>query len=249
MQSVNARRIALRAAGAYNRSLIEASLDSLVTIGPDGKITDVNAATEAVTGHSREELIGTDFSDYFTEPDKARNGYQQVFKDGSVFDYALEIRRCDGYITPVLYNASVYRNEAGEVVGVFAAARDITERKHAEEELIRAKVAAEEAVRAKAAFLANMSHELRTPLNAVIGFSSLLMQDNLTEDQKDYIERIRIGGESLLALISDILEFSKVEKEKVKLELQPRLYCRLRNSRYYNRRSWKAQANIGQLAF
>ncbi len=118
----------LKMAGNYNRSLIEASLDPLVTIDADGKVTDVNAATEKVTGHTREELIGTDFTDYFTEPAKARAGYQQAFREGTVRDYALEIRHRDGHVTPVLYNASVFRNEKGEVAGVFAAARDITER-------------------------------------------------------------------------------------------------------------------------
>lgn len=126
---------ALRRANAYNRSLIEASLDPLVTIGPDGKITDVNRGTELVTGCSRAELVGTDFSDYFTEPDKARAGYQEVFRTGSVRDYALELRHRDGRVTSVLYNATVYRDQAGRVTGVFAAARDITERKRAEEEL------------------------------------------------------------------------------------------------------------------
>ena len=124
---------ALRLSNIYNRSLIEASLDPLVTIGPDGKITDVNGATELVTGYSRNELTGTDFSDYFTEPEKARTGYQQVFIHGEVRDYPLEIRHKDGHITPVLYNASVYKDEAGKVIGIFAAARDITERKKAEE--------------------------------------------------------------------------------------------------------------------
>lgn len=124
-----------RRANAYNRSLIEASLDPLVTIGPDGKITDVNAATEAVTGRPREELIGTDFLDYFTEPEKARAGYQRVFREGLVRDYPLEIRHKDGRATHVLYHASVYRNEMGEVIGVFAAARDVTARRRAEEAL------------------------------------------------------------------------------------------------------------------
>jgi len=127
---------AIRLSNLYNRSLIEASLDPMVTIGPDGKITDVNGATEQVTGYSRNNLIGTDFSDYFTEPEKARAGYQQVFKDSEVRDYPLEIRHKDGHITPVLYNASVYRNENGEVTGAFAAARDITELKRAEEALL-----------------------------------------------------------------------------------------------------------------
>ncbi len=116
----------------YSRSLIEASLDPLVTINAEGKITDVNEATIKVTGRQREELIGTDFSNYFTEPDKARVGYQQVFAEGFVTDYPLVLRHCDGHVTEVLYNASVYHNEAGKVLGVFAAARDVTERNKAE---------------------------------------------------------------------------------------------------------------------
>jgi PAS domain S-box-containing protein len=130
-----AGRKAARLASSYNRSLIEASLDPLVTIGHDGKITDVNAATETVTGYARAELIGTDFSDYFTEPEKARLGYQQAFREGLVRDYTLEVRHRDGHTIPILYNASVYRDETGQVVGVFAAARDITERKRAESEI------------------------------------------------------------------------------------------------------------------
>ncbi|MDY0246178.1 MAG: PAS domain S-box protein, partial [Methanosarcina mazei] len=126
---------ALGMANAYNRSLIEVSLDPLVTIGPDGKITDVNRATEIVTGYFRSELIGTDFSDYFTEPEKAKEGYQYVFQKGLVRDYQLEIRHKHGHITPVLYNASIYRDENGRVTGVFAAARDITELKKAEEKI------------------------------------------------------------------------------------------------------------------
>lgn len=118
----------LMSAGLYNRSLIEASLDPLFTIGADGKITDVNKATEKVTGFPRDELISTDFPDYFTEPDKAKKGYQKVFKEGLVRDYPLEIQHQNGHVTPVLYNASLYRDKSGNAVGVFAAARDITYR-------------------------------------------------------------------------------------------------------------------------
>ena len=126
---------ALKVTSLYARSLIEASLDPLVTISADGKVMDVNRATELVTGVPREQLIGSDFSDYFTEPEKAKEGYKKVFSEGSVRDYPLAIRHSSGHITEVLYNATVYRNEAGEVQGVFAAARDITERKRAEEAL------------------------------------------------------------------------------------------------------------------
>ena len=119
----------------YARSLLEASLDPLMTISVDGKIMDVNQATMAATGISREQLIGSDFSAYFTEPDFARTGYKQVFSQGTVIDYPLAIRHISGKITDVLYNASIYRNLQGEVAGVFAAARDITDRKLIEKQL------------------------------------------------------------------------------------------------------------------
>lgn len=115
----------IRKAGAYNCSLIEAALDPLVTIGPDGKVNDVNAVTETATGRARDALIGTDFCDYFTEPEKARAGYQRVFREGLVRDYTLEIRHRDGSRMSVLYNATVYRDPAGQVAGVFAAAREM----------------------------------------------------------------------------------------------------------------------------
>ncbi len=125
----------IRRASLYTRSLLEASLDPLVTISRQGKITDVNRATETVTGVSRRRLIGSDFCDYFTQPEKARQGYEEVFAQGKVQDYPLAIRHASGRVTDVLYNASLFKNEAGEIEGVLAAARDITRRKQAEEEL------------------------------------------------------------------------------------------------------------------
>ena len=135
--SVTARRFSVepindqQQASQYARSLIEASLDPLVTISPEGTITDVNEATIKVTGVPREKLIGTDFSNYFTEPEKAREGYQQVFAKGFVTDYPLTIRHQDGRLIDVLYNASVYKDASGNVLGVFAAARDVTAQKQA----------------------------------------------------------------------------------------------------------------------
>ncbi len=126
---------ALRSASLYTRSLIEVSLDPLVTISPIGTIMDVNRATELATGVSRDNLIGSDFCDYFTEPEKARQGYQLALAQGWVKDYPLSIRRVSGQAIDVLYNAAAYRNEAGVLQGVFAVARDITKRKLAEEAL------------------------------------------------------------------------------------------------------------------
>jgi len=125
----------LRDISLYARSLIEASLDPLVTISRGGKIMDVNSATELVTGLSRDHLIGSDFSDYFTEPEKAKEGYKEVLLKGFVRDYPLSIRHTSGRTTDVLYNAALYKNEVGEMQGIFAAARDISERKRAEEAL------------------------------------------------------------------------------------------------------------------
>ncbi len=132
-ERVKERTYELYAESLYARSLIEASIDPLVTISPEGKITDVNHSTEEVTGLSREQLIGSDFSYYFTEPEKAKAGYEEVFRKGIVRDYPLELKNRDGHVTPVLYNASVYRDKTGQILGVFAAARDITERRRAEE--------------------------------------------------------------------------------------------------------------------
>ncbi len=166
----------LKQASAYNRSLIEASLDPLVTIGHDGKITDVNSATEEATGRPRLELIGTDFCDYFSEPDKARAGYEQVFREGSVRDYPLELRHRDGRLMSVLYNASVFRNEEGEVIGVFAAARDVTELKRAEAALKSLNDSLEEQVIERTAQLKSANETLRESRVAALN----LMEDAVT---------------------------------------------------------------------
>ena len=120
----------------YNRNLLDTSIDSLVTIRLDGIITDINSATEKATGLPREKIIGTDFSEYFTEPDKARAGYKQVFDIGKVVDYELYLKHINGSSIPVLYNASVYKDNEGQIIGVFAAARDISAIKKHEDGLI-----------------------------------------------------------------------------------------------------------------
>ncbi len=203
----------LRFASLYNRSLIEASLDPLVTIGAEGNITDVNNATEKVTGYSRHELIGTDFLDYFTEPKKAREGYQKVFKEGSVRDYALEIKHKNGHITPVLYNASVYRDDSNNVIGVFASARDITELKEAEKIL---KLKLDELTRSNAEleqFAYVSSHDLQEPLRMIASYLQLLerkYKGNLDSKADKYIRFSVDGATRMQKLIDDFLEFSRV---------------------------------------
>jgi PAS domain S-box-containing protein len=194
---------ALRLSSTYNRSLLEASLDPLVTIGPDGKITDVNAATEAATGRSHGELIGTDFSDYFTDPAKARAGYEQVFREGAVRDYALELRRRDGHVASVLYNASVYRDERGKVVGIFAAARDITERKRAEAALKELNENLEQRVADRTAALAESERRLRTLGDQIP--SGAIYQHVLRPDGRMAYAYMSAGIEGLLGISAERL--------------------------------------------
>lgn len=160
-ERVQKRTAQVRQASLYARGLLEASLDPLVTISPEGKVTDVNRATELATGLTRNQLIGTDFSDYFTEPQRAREGYQKVIAEGEVRDYPLTVRHASGRTMDVLYNATVYRDEAGQVQGVFAAARDITERKRAEQELEKHRQHLEELVRQRTAELETINRQLQ----------------------------------------------------------------------------------------
>jgi PAS domain S-box-containing protein len=165
----------IRAASVYSRNLLEANLDPLVTISPEGKITDVNKASEQATGVPRERLIGKDFCDYFTEPEKARAGYQQVFSQGFVKDYPLTLRHASGKTIDVLYNASVYRNEAGEVEGVFAAARDITERNKLSEELKQHREHLEETVEKRTAALTGVLKDVSDAISVLSSSSTEIL--------------------------------------------------------------------------
>jgi len=226
----------------YARSLIEASLDPLVTISAEGKITDMNEATVNITGVTREFLTGTDFFDYFTVPHKAREVYQEVFAKGSVADSPLTLRHIDGKLTDVLFNGSIYKDDRGTVQGVVIVARDVTQQKRIATELTEAIVSAEmatliaeeaklkaesatiianDAVKAKQQFLSNMSHEIRTPMNAIIGFTKVLLKTNMSAKQKEYLEAIKLSGDALIVLINDILDLAKVDAGKMTFEQIP----------------------------
>ena len=210
---------ALRVASVYNRKLIEASPDPLVTIGPDGTITDVNAATEAVTGYTREQLIGTVFSNYFTEPEKAHAGYEQVYREGKVIDYPLEIKHRDGHLTSVLYNASVYRDEAGQIIGVFAAARDITERKRAEaeKEKLRAQLFQSQKMETVGHLAGGIAHDFNNILAAIIGYADLLQTKmNKADPLYSHVEHILSSSERAATLVHSLLAFSRKQTLSVK---------------------------------
>ncbi len=222
------------------RILIEASHDPLFTINPEGKITDLNFASTQITGKDREKLIGTDFFEYFTDPEKARMVYQEVFSKGLVIDYPLTIK--DHKLTDVLFNGSIFRDEHQKVMGVVVVARDITDQKRIENELIEAKVfaelateiaeetqkkaesamhTAENAVKSKQQFLSNMSHEIRTPMNAILGFTKVVLKTELSTKQREYLSAIKVSGDALIVLINDILDLAKVDAGKMTFEEIP----------------------------
>ncbi len=195
----------------YTRSLIESNIDALIATDPRGIITDVNKQMEALTGCTRDELIGAPFKDYFTDPERAEAGIKLVLGERKLTDYELTARARDGKETVVSYNATTFHDRDRKLQGVFAAARDVTERKRYEQSL-------QQANRAKSVFLANMSHEIRTPMNAILGFSQLMLRDpELTARQCQYLGTINRSGEHLLALINDILEMSKIEAGRTAL--------------------------------
>ena len=202
----------------YTRSLIESNIDALMTTDPSGIITDVNKQMEALTGSTRDELIGAPFKDCFTDPDRAEAAIKQVLSEKSVTDYELTARARDGKQTVVSYNATTFHDRSRTLQGVFAAARDVTEQKRVELELNEARAVAESASQTKSDFLASMSHEIRTPMNAIMGIADLLAQTTLSATQDRYVQIFRRAGENLLNLINDILDLSKVEASQLELE-------------------------------
>jgi PAS domain S-box-containing protein len=208
----------------YTRSLIESNMDAVMTTDPQGVISDVNQQMVALTGRTRDELIGAPCRDFFTDPAAADAAIQRVITEHKVSDYELTVRAQNGGEIVVSYNATTFHNRDRQLLGVFAAARDVTERKRFERTLEEKNIELVHASRMKTEFLATMSHELRTPLNAIIGFSEALkdgLMGKLSDTQQEYIGDIFSSGQHLLSLINDILDLSKVEAGMMTLDLEP----------------------------
>jgi PAS domain S-box-containing protein len=214
----------------YTRSLIESNIDALMTTDPWGIISDVNKQMEALTGCTRDELIGAPFKNYFTDPDRAEAAIKRVLGENKVTNYELTARARDGRETVVSYNATTFYDRDRTLQGVFAAARDITERKLLDQalqennvELQNAMSAAEKANLAKSDFLSSMSHELRTPLSAILGFAQLIESGTPkpTPSQKRSVDQILLAGWYLLRLINEILDLALIESGKLSLSPEP----------------------------
>ena len=219
-QYLNAKEEWIHRQHFYARSLIESNIDALVTTDPRGIITDVNKQMEALTGRTRDELIGTPFKSHFTDLERAEAGINLVLSQNKVTDYELTARARDGTLTVVSYNATTFHDRDRKLQGVVAAARDVTDLKR----IVQKNVELQDASRMKSEFIANMSYELRAPLNAIIGFSELLkdgLLGEMAEEQRGFIGDIFDSGKHLLSLINDILDLSKVETGKMVLDLEP----------------------------
>jgi PAS domain S-box-containing protein len=214
----------LRDSQVYTRSLIESNIDALVTTDAVGVITDANQQMEALIGLGRNELIGSDLKNYFTEPERAEEGVRQTLRDGKVTDYELIARSRSGKETVVVYNAATLFDPDHKLDGIFAAVREITERKRFEQQLQEANLELQRADQAKDRFLASMSHELRTPLNAIIGFTGTLlmkMPGPLNPEQEEQLQTVQSSGRHLLSIINDLLDLAKIESGQWEGDFQP----------------------------
>lgn len=214
----------------YTRSLIESNIDPLITTNPSGIITDVNKQMEALTGYTRDELIGAPFKNYFTDPERAEAGIKRVLSENKVTNYELTARAINGKETVVSYNATTFYDRNRKLQGVFAAARDVTQRNLLDQalqenniELSKAKLEAEKANLAKSDFLSSMSHELRTPLGAILGFAQLIDSGIPPPNpaQKRSVDQILQAGWYLLKLINEILDLALIESGKLSLSMEP----------------------------
>ncbi len=216
----------------YTRSLIEASIDPMMTTDASGIITDVNRQMELLTGHTRQELIGSPFRDYVTEPERADRGIEQTLSEGRVANFELTARALDGTQTVVSYNATTYADRDGVALGVFATARDVTDFKALESELrdlsnqleLRVEERTHElevANKELEAFSYSVSHDLRAPLRAIDGFSNALSThyaDQLDEPAQRMLERVRAGTAKMGELIDSMLVLSRLSRRELKLE-------------------------------
>jgi len=201
----------------YTRSLIESNIDALMTTDPRGIITDVNKQMEALTGSTRDELIGAPFKDYFTDPERAEAAIKIVLSEGKVTDYELTACARDGKETVVSYNATTFHDRNRKLRGVFAAARDVTERKRYEQSL-------QEADRRKNEFLAMLAHELRNPLAPMRNALQIMRLTASREVQRPEDEAIRSAStmmdrqvSQMVRLVDDLLDVSRISRGRIEL--------------------------------
>ena len=213
---------ALRAAEQRYRGIFENAVEGLFQSTPEGKLLCCNPAMLHIFGYdSADELMSAMTQHRIYEDPGRREVFVRLMQDrDSISNFESSAFRRDGTNIWVSEKARAVRGEHGEILYYEGFVEDITERKRTAEELHRAKESAEAGCRAKSQFLANMSHEIRTPMNGIIGMTELTLATNLTDEQREYLEIVRDSAESLLSLINEILDFSKMEAGKLQLDMR-----------------------------
>src|SRR5580692_7959054 len=213
----------LQAACEQRNAVVQTALDAVVGMSADGRITDWNSQAERMFGYTSTEAVGRPMSqtiipEAFREPHEAGLRRYQATGISKIINNRIEIKalRRDGEEIPVELAVTAIRN--GNETTFCAFVRDITDRLHAAENLKRAKEAAEQASSAKSEFLANMSHEIRTPMNGILGMTELLLDTELNAEQQESLDLVKSSAESLLRVINDILDYSKIEAGKLDLD-------------------------------
>ncbi|MFZ5516250.1 MAG: PAS domain S-box protein [Candidatus Zhuqueibacterota bacterium] len=204
------------------RNIFESIQDVYVEVNAeDGRIIEVSPSVKYVGGYNREDALGRTIFDFYAGPEQHYRLMELFAENDSVYDYEMVLVHADGNQVQCSFSGRLEKSETGSPVKLVGTLRDISGRKQAEEKLKEAKELAETANRAKSEFLANMSHEIRTPMNAVIGFSELLATLITDKKQKGYLQSIQIAGKSLLTLIDDILDLSKIEAGRLEMMYEP----------------------------
>ncbi|MGA8302241.1 MAG: ATP-binding protein [Thermoplasmata archaeon] len=222
----------LQESEAHNRGLIESAIDGLLMTDLEGRLTDVNKGMERLAGVPREALLGHRFSEFTAPTASGEEAIRHVFEDGRLKDFDMSLKRPDGELASVSFNATIIREGPDRRTGIIGTLRDVAEGRRLREQLVLRNRElevqnrqVEQANRLKSEFLASMSHELRTPLNSIIGFSDFLLTDEvnrLSDVQREYLTEILNSGNHLLSLINDVLDLAKVESGK--LEINPQLF-------------------------
>jgi PAS domain S-box-containing protein len=223
MEDMQRAEEALRESEAKYRSIFESSKDVIYMSDLDGRIENMNQAGLQLFGYTEEEIFSPDFSfeDIYANKEDRKRFLEKILKEGYVKDYEVDFRNREGKTINTLLTATVRKDKEGNVIGFQGIIRDITDRKRAEEELRRAREAALSASKAKSEFLASMSHEIRTPMNAIIGMTELTLDTDLSSEQREYLRVVQSNAESLLSLVNDILDISKIEAGKMEIEEIP----------------------------
>ena len=203
------------------RNIFESFQDIYYRTDMDGKIIMISPSSYELTGYLPDEMIGKDIAHYYVNPKKQKNLLKELLRTGTVRNFEINIKTKSDHFIQTISNIRLIYNNQNEPIAIDGVARDITYLKRASEDLLTAKEVAEKSLKVKELFLANMSHEIRTPMNGIIGMIDLLSGTMLNDEQQDYVNTVKKSSQTLLVILNDILDLSKLEAGKMQLRSAP----------------------------